>query len=213
MECHILVDCKKVNPEIKEAVRYIIEVREKPPENTTGKKRTVDEDQKTLEEFFETRVLSQEKKAKIETSLIKLFVCCGLSWRLIEHPFFVEFVKQLHSSYDPPNRKTLAGTLLDDEILRVNTKIYRMLEKQNNLTLGKYFFYINLKLHYLLIYIILFILLYVMQHLMDGQVLQESLCGISWFIPQMERIFFGAYKIYQIKVTQLNILYKKLNQF
>ncbi len=140
MERHILVDCKKVNPEIKEAVRYIIEAREKPPENTTGKKRTVDEDQKTLEEFFETRVLSQEKKAKIETSLIKLFVCCGLSWRLIEHPFFVEFVKQLHSSYDPPNRKTLAGTLLDDEILRVNTKIYRMLEKQNNLTLGKCFF-------------------------------------------------------------------------
>jgi len=42
-----------------------------------------------------------------------------------------------------------------------------------------FFFYINLKLHYLLIYIVLFILLYVMQHLMDGQVLQESLCEIS----------------------------------
>lgn len=139
MERHILVDCKKVDSEIKEAVRYIIEAREKSPENTTGKKRAVNEDQKSLEEFFETRVLSQERKANIETSLIKLFVCCGLSWRLIEHPFFVEFVKQLNSSYDPPNRKTLASTLLDNEILRVHTKIYRIFEKQNNLTLGKYY--------------------------------------------------------------------------
>src|ERR1043166_8930306 len=134
MERHILVDCKKVNSEIKEAVRYIIEARETSPENTTGKKRAADKDQKSLEEFFETQVLSQERKAKIETSLIKLFVCCGLSWRLIEHPFFVEFIKQLHPSYDPPNRKTLADTLLDNEILRVHTKTYQILEKQNNLT-------------------------------------------------------------------------------
>jgi len=98
-------------------------------------------------------VLSQGKKAKIETSLIKLFVCCEFSWRLVEHPFFVEFVKQLHSSYEPPNRKTLAGTLLDDEILRVHTKIYRILEKQNNLTLGK----LNFKLHYLFIYLLIYI--------------------------------------------------------
>ncbi len=124
------------NPEIKEAVRYIVEAREKSPENVTGKKRNSNE-QKNLEDFFETQSLSQEKKANIEISLIKLFVCCGLSWRLIEHPFFIDFVKQLHPSYDPPNRKTLSGSLLDDEILRVNTKVYRLLEKESNLTLGK----------------------------------------------------------------------------
>ena len=100
---------------------------EKLSENTTEKKRTVDEDQITLED-------------KIVTSLIKLFVCCRLSWCLIEHPFFIKFVKQLYSLYDPPNRKTLTSTLLDNEILRVNIKIYRMFEKQNNLTLGKCFF-------------------------------------------------------------------------
>ena len=147
MERHILVDCEKVSSEVKAAVRYIIEAREKSPENTTGKKRAVSEDQRSLEEFFDTRILSQEKKDKIETSLIKLFVCCGLSWRLIEHPFFIEFIKQLHSSYDPPNRKTLASTLLDNEILRVYTKIYRILEKEKNLTLGK-FLYFNFKLYY-----------------------------------------------------------------
>jgi len=136
LERHILIDCNKVNPEIKEAVRYIVEAREKSPENVTGKKRNSNE-QKNLEDFFETQSLSQEKKANIEISLIKLFVCCGLSWRLIEHPFFIDFVKQLRPSYDPPNRKTLSGSLLDDEILRVNTKVYRLLEKESNLTLGK----------------------------------------------------------------------------
>jgi hypothetical protein len=136
MECHILLDCSKINPEIKEAVRYIVEAREKSPENVSGKKRNANE-QKSLEDFFETQNLSQEKKAIIEISLIKLFVCCGLSWRLIEHPFFIDFIKQLRPSYDPPNRKTLSGSLLDNEILRVNTKIYRLLEKESNLTLGK----------------------------------------------------------------------------
>ena len=139
LERHILVDCKKIDSEVKEAVRYIVKAREKPPGNVTGKKRNINtnDDQKNLEDYFKTRILSQEKKDKIEISLIKLFVCCGLSWRLVEHPFFIDFVKQLCSSYDPPSRKTLSGSLLDNEILRVNTKIYRLLEKESNLTLGK----------------------------------------------------------------------------
>src|SRR3954452_2447064 len=137
LERHILVDCKKINSEIKEAVRYIVEAREKSPENVTEKKRTTNDNQKNLEDYFESQSLSQEKKAKIEISLIKLFVCCELSWRLVEHPFFIDFIKQLCSSYNPPNRKTLASNLLDNEILRVNTKIYRLLEKESNLTLGK----------------------------------------------------------------------------
>jgi hypothetical protein len=79
--------------------------------------------------------LSEEKKTKIGLSLIKLFVCCGLSWRLVEHPFFIEFVNELRSAYNLPNRKTLSGTLLDEEILHVNTKVYQLLEKKKNLTL------------------------------------------------------------------------------
>lgn len=139
LERHILVDCKKISSEIKDAVRYIVEARAKSPENVTGKKRNANtnDDQKNLENYFETQSLPQGKKDVIEISLIKLFVCCGLSWRLVEHPFFIDFVKQLRPSYDPPNRKTLAGSLLDDEILRVNTKVYRLLEKESNLTLGK----------------------------------------------------------------------------
>ena len=88
LERHILVDCKKIDLEVKEAVRYIVEAREKPPGNVTGKKRNINtnDDQKNLEDYFETRILSQEKKDKIEISLIKLFVCCGRAKNVVQRP-------------------------------------------------------------------------------------------------------------------------------
>ncbi|PKK59198.1 hypothetical protein RhiirC2_857463 [Rhizophagus irregularis] len=113
MERHILLDCKKVKTEVREAIRCIIESR-----NKSQMSRNTDDDQKTLEEYYDALPLSEEKRIKIELSLIRLFVCCGLSWRLVEHPYFVEFIKELRSAYNLPNRKTLSGTLLDNEILR-----------------------------------------------------------------------------------------------
>ena len=130
MERHILLDCKKVTTEVKEAVRHIIESRNNSNQDT-------EDDQRALEEFFDTLPLPQEKQTKIELSLIRLFVCCELSWRLVEHSFFIEFVKELRYAYDLPNRKTLSGTLLDNEIFRVNTEVCQLLEKENNLTLCK----------------------------------------------------------------------------
>src|SRR3954451_55792 len=124
MERHILVDCKKVKTEVRAVVRYIVKAHEKSPENVTEKEQNANEDQKTLEEFYDDQTLFKEKKDKIEIALIKLFVCCGISWHLVEHSFFIEFVKELRSSFNLPNRKTLVSSFLDDEILRVNTKIY-----------------------------------------------------------------------------------------
>ena len=65
-------------------------------------------------------------------------MCCGLPWRLVEHPFIIELFKQLRSNYSLPDRKTLADSMLTQEILRVNVKLYRLLEEENNLTLGRY---------------------------------------------------------------------------
>ena len=42
---------QKVKPEVREAVRYIVEAREKSPKNTTGIKRNANY-QKILEEFI-----------------------------------------------------------------------------------------------------------------------------------------------------------------
>ncbi|CAG8786323.1 16683_t:CDS:2, partial [Cetraspora pellucida] len=112
LEHHILVDCKKVKPQVKEAVRNMIEAREKDLIKT-GYKRKAIEDQESIDTYFESLALSNEQKASADNALIKLFVC----------------------AYCSPTRKTLASTLLDNEILRVHTKIYNILEKEKNLTL------------------------------------------------------------------------------
>jgi hypothetical protein len=55
----------------------------------------------------------------------------------VEHPFIIELFKQLRSNYNLPDRKTLADSLLTQEILRVSVKLYRLVDNENNLTIGK----------------------------------------------------------------------------
>ncbi|GET00819.1 hypothetical protein GLOIN_2v1792352 [Rhizophagus clarus] len=35
-----------------------------------------------------------------ENALVKFFVACGVSFRIIEHPFFIDFVKELNTAYN-----------------------------------------------------------------------------------------------------------------
>ena len=140
MEKHIISNCSKVDHSIQEAVIYMVEAREREissDANTANAKRK-NNDQTTLDNFYDNSDLSKERKEDIDTALIKAFVCCGLPWRLVEHPFIIELFKQLRSNYSLPNRKMLADSILTQEILRVNVKLYRLLEEENNLTLGRY---------------------------------------------------------------------------
>ena len=92
-----------------------------------------------MDDFYENSELSKERKEAIDTVLIKAFVCCGLPWHLIEHPFIIELLKQLRPNYNPPDWKTIIDTLLTQEILRVSVKCYKLLDEEDNLTLGKFF--------------------------------------------------------------------------
>jgi hypothetical protein len=161
MKKHILT-CSEVNHSIREAVKYMVEMRETDFFNSTTSKRKssqVENDQTTLVNFYENSDLSKERKEVIDTALIKAFVCCGLPWQLIEHPFMIELLKQLWPNYKPPDRKVLTDTLLTQEILRVSVKCYRLLDVEDNLTLGKnfickYFFglkFILIKFYFILL--------------------------------------------------------------
>src|SRR4051812_48318942 len=138
MEKHIISNCPNVDNSIREAVIYMVETREREISSGANAKRQNSDDQATLEDFYENSDLSKERKEDIDTALIKAFVCCGLPWRLVEHPFIIELFKQLRSSYSLPDRKKLADTMLTQEILRVNIKLHRLFEEESNLTLGKY---------------------------------------------------------------------------
>jgi hypothetical protein len=95
-------------------------------------------DQKTIDDFYENKELSEKKIEAINIALVRAFVCCGIPFSIIDNPFFRELLYQLRPNYGPPSRQTLAGQLLSKEISKVNLKIDQELNNAENLTLGKY---------------------------------------------------------------------------
>ena len=61
-----------------------------------------------------------------------------MSFRIVKHPFFINFLKELNSGYNSPTQKYLSSRLLKSELYNVNTKINDDITNQSNLTLGKY---------------------------------------------------------------------------
>ena len=68
--------------------------------------------------------------------MIKFFVVCGISFRIVEHPFFINLLKELNGSYNPSSRKILAGQMLECELAQVNSNVKSEIEKSTNLTIG-----------------------------------------------------------------------------
>ena len=62
----------------------------------------------------------------------------------------VNFLKSLNTNYDPSSRTRLSENLLESEIAKVNTRVYRIIEKNENLTLDKFLF-VKLKFFILII--------------------------------------------------------------
>src|SRR4051812_4353456 len=60
---------------------------------TTTKKRTHDGLQTHINEHFQNSSIEEQRTKLINKSLIKFFTCCGISFSIVEHPFFVDFVK------------------------------------------------------------------------------------------------------------------------
>ena len=89
-----------------------------------------------IEDYYERRELSESKIAAINQALVRAFVCCGISFSVIDNPFFQELLYQLRPNYNPPNRKVLSDTLLNQETARVNKAVKKELENSKNLTIG-----------------------------------------------------------------------------
>ena len=64
-------------------------------------------------------------------------MACEVSFRIVEHPFFIDFIKELNAAYNLPSQDYLSGRLFKRELTNVNENIRSDLSKQNNLTLGK----------------------------------------------------------------------------
>ena len=76
-------------------------------------KRSRSEGQQGIEDFYESKELPESKIQAINTALIQAFVCCGISFSIIDNPFFRELLYQLRPNYTPSSRKALSGKILN----------------------------------------------------------------------------------------------------
>ncbi|GET59103.1 ribonuclease H-like domain-containing protein [Rhizophagus irregularis DAOM 181602=DAOM 197198] len=74
-------------------------------------------------------------KASITRALVRVFTCCGISFSIIENPFFIKFLHEMRPGYMPPSRELFGSRLLNQEIARVNEKVKKIIEDSKNLTL------------------------------------------------------------------------------
>jgi len=130
LQVHLARECEYVSLEIKNKYMYIVAKRDGVDDNMeveTFEMNTRNKDDSEL---------SAESAALIDRSILKAFVMCGIPFRVIENPYYVNMIKNLRSNYNPPSRDRLSTNLLQEESVRVEIKICNLLEGAKNLTLG-----------------------------------------------------------------------------
>jgi hypothetical protein len=94
--------------------------------------------QQQIDEHYDSFNITNSKIQMANQALIKLFACCGIPFHLVQHPFFVDFVKILCPAYLLPSRQQLSADMLNSEISHIQLKINAILENETCLTLGIY---------------------------------------------------------------------------
>jgi hypothetical protein len=115
--------------------KYLTEMLER-EDNTNKKRKVVDNNQLTMTDYHDSKKIPNGKVTRINRALAKFFVACGISFRVVEHPFFINFVKELNSAYELPTREFLSDQLLERELAMVNSNVTTVIENGTNLTLG-----------------------------------------------------------------------------
>ena len=110
----------------------IIERKDKP----SKQRKILGNGQQTIDSYHDYTELPESRITRINRALVKFFIACGISFRIVEHPFFINLMKELNGGYNPPSREFLANQLLERELAQVQSKVKSELEKETNLTLG-----------------------------------------------------------------------------
>jgi hypothetical protein len=133
LEGHLSNHCQEAPAAVvRKYMTRVIERQDKP-----SKKRKVSErDQRNIDEYHDYTELPESRITRINRALVKFFIACGISFRVVEHPFFINFIKELNAGYNSPTRETLSIQLLERELAQVNARIKSEIEKETNLTLG-----------------------------------------------------------------------------
>ncbi|POG58643.1 hypothetical protein GLOIN_2v1820937 [Rhizophagus irregularis DAOM 181602=DAOM 197198] len=129
---HLAYDCNKIDSETKINVLMMLTSNEDSEDDSTttsttksSKKRKSSDtrSQTCIDDHYENFPTPLVKEDQINKALAKMFVCCNLPFSLIEHPFFIEFIKILRTTYNLPSRWVLTETLIIQEVSRITLKV------------------------------------------------------------------------------------------
>src|SRR3989337_4278221 len=94
LQGHIANHCMEAPINLVRQYQTFLEVKQTNP--IPSKKRKGLEGQTYLDDYHDTAgPLPQGRVDRIERALIKFFVCCGVSFRVVESPFFIDLLKEL----------------------------------------------------------------------------------------------------------------------
>jgi hypothetical protein len=141
LQIHLAKDCNKCPNEIQlKYLTIIVNVEENQDAESSdiNKKRKINENQQTTlnDHWDNTAEIPKYRQKIIDQAWLKAFVSCGIPFSVIENPFFVDVIKSLRSSYNPPSHNHLSGNLLNREVIKINSKVNNILKNLENLTLG-----------------------------------------------------------------------------
>ncbi|CAG8742577.1 4144_t:CDS:2, partial [Gigaspora margarita] len=91
--------------------------------------------QEKLDQYISITELDQQKIKRIHIAWARAFAICGISWYIVENPFFIEALKETNLSYKPPTRQYLSDHLLEQQLAIINQKTSNILQQYSNLTL------------------------------------------------------------------------------
>ena len=135
---HLAKNCKKCPDEIRlKYLTIILADNNEENQNAESSNKRCRVEQTTLDDHWDDDTEIPKYRQKIiDRTWLKAFISCGIPFSVIENPFFIDAIKSLRSSYNPPSRNILSGNLLDYEVIKVDSKVNNILKNMDNLTLG-----------------------------------------------------------------------------
>ncbi|PKC11809.1 hypothetical protein RhiirA5_497425 [Rhizophagus irregularis] len=79
----------------------------------SSKKRKYSEGQSNIDDYHDSIELNKQRCIRINRALVKFFIVCEIAFRIVEHPFFINFIKELNARYNTPTREVLVNQLLE----------------------------------------------------------------------------------------------------
>ena len=58
--------------------------------------------QQEVTNYYESEEINSAKEDRCTRALTKFFVCCGIPFRVVKNPFFIDFVKSLCPGFKVP---------------------------------------------------------------------------------------------------------------